>query len=158
MTLPAISRLHSLSPSWKILDRLLHLLLGAIFLVSGIAKLADPQSFAVIIDAYGILPEFLVMPMGLVLSALEIVAAVGLVMDKRGSLELMTLLLWIFMAVLAYGIYLGLDVDSGCFGPEDPEAEAFHNLRSALYRDMMLMLSIVYLFCRRHLSKRETES
>ena len=41
----------------------------------------------------------------------------------------------LFMAILGYGISMGLDVDCGCFGPEDPESKAFHGLRAALYRD-----------------------
>lgn len=149
--MPTIDKQPSPAPPGSLLDLILRLILGAIFLVSGIAKLADPRSFAVIIEAYGILPELLVMPVALALPALEIVAAVGLILNRRGSLELMTLLMVIFMAVLAYGLYLGLDVDCGCFGPEDPEAKAFHGLRSALYRDVVIMFGIFYLFYRRHL-------
>jgi uncharacterized membrane protein len=137
-----------------LLERGVRLGLAAIFLVSGIVKLADPQSFAVIIDAYGIVPEALAMPAALLLPILEMVAAMGLVLKRRGSLELMTGLMLIFMAVLAYGIHLGLDVDCGCFGPEAPEAKAFHGLRSALYRDMGLMVGIFFLYCRRRLNRR----
>lgn len=123
--------------------------LTAVFLFSGVTKLAEPRSFAVIIEAYGILPELLIMPVALLLPLLEIVAALGLISGRRGSLELMTVLMLIFMAVLAYAIYLGLDVDCGCFGPEDPEAKAFHGLRNALYRDVGLLAGIVFLFIRR---------
>ncbi|MDJ0780750.1 MAG: MauE/DoxX family redox-associated membrane protein [Desulfosarcinaceae bacterium] len=140
------------TPVGIILDHGIRLVLAAIFMISGVSKLADPQSFGIIIAAYGILPEALVMPLSLLLPSLEIVAAVGLMLQKRGSLELMTMLMLIFMAVLAYGIYLGLDVDCGCFGPEDPEGAAFHGLQSALYRDVGLLAGIVYLFCRRHLA------
>jgi uncharacterized membrane protein len=134
-----------------ILELVVLLALAAIFLVSGIAKLADPQSFAVIIEAYGILPEILVMPFALLLPVLEVLAAVGLIRRLRWSLELATVLMLIFIAVLSYGIYLGLDVDCGCFGPEDPESAAFHGLRRALCRDMALMVGIIFLYCRRHL-------
>jgi uncharacterized membrane protein YphA (DoxX/SURF4 family) len=136
------------------LERGVRLVLAAIFLISGITKLAEPQSFAVIIDAYGIIPEALAMPAALLLAVLEIVAATGLVLKWRGSLELMTGLMLIFMAVLAYGIHLGLDVDCGCFGPEDPEAKAFHGLQGALLRDLGLMVAIFYLYGRRHLTTR----
>jgi uncharacterized membrane protein len=134
-----------------ILEVSVRLVLAAVFLVSGITKLVAPQSFAVIIEAYGILPEILVMPFALLLPVLEVLAAVGLICRRRGSLELATVLMLIFMVVLAYGIYLGLDVDCGCFGPEDPESDAFHGLRRALYRDMALMVGIIFLYCRRHL-------
>ena len=39
-----------------------------------------------------------------------------------------------------------LDIDCGCFGPNDPEAVAFHDLRGAFYRDLLLMLLIAYLY------------
>jgi uncharacterized membrane protein YphA (DoxX/SURF4 family) len=132
-----------------ILELLARLMLAAVFLTSGLIKLATPQSFAVIIDAYGLLPTLSVMPAALLLSILEILAGVGLITDRRGSLALMAALMLIFMAVLAYGIHMGLDVDCGCFGPEDPEAKAFHGLRSALYRDMGLMGAIIFLYLRR---------
>jgi uncharacterized membrane protein len=151
VNMPAIAK-HHWAP-WTILDLILRLVLSAIFLVSGVAKLIEPQSFAVIIEAYGFVPELLVLPVALALPGLEILAAVGLLMGQRGSLELMTVLILIFMAVLAYGIYLGLDVDCGCFGPEDPEAEAFHGLRRALYRDMAMMLGVLFIHTRRYLTK-----
>ena len=65
----------------------------------------------------------------------------------------MTLMMVLFMGVLSYGIFLGLDIDCGCFGPEDPEAEAFHNLRGALFRDSLLMLAIGYLYLWRFINR-----
>jgi rhodanese-related sulfurtransferase len=50
------------------------------------------------------------------------------------------------MAILGYGIWMGLDVDCGCFGPEDPESRAYHGLRSALYRDFMMLAGVLYLY------------
>jgi hypothetical protein len=50
-----------------------------------------------------------------------------------------------FIAVLGYGIVLGLDVDCGCFGPDDPE-QAYHGLWSALIRDLGLLVPVLYLF------------
>jgi len=55
-------------------------------------------------------------------------------------------LLVLFIAILGYGIWMGLDVDCGCFGPDDPEAEAFHGLRLPLYRDMLMLAGIAYIY------------
>jgi hypothetical protein len=41
---------------------------------------------------------------------------------------------------------MGLDVDCGCFGPEDPEAEAFHGLRLSLYRDLAMMAGVFFIY------------
>jgi hypothetical protein len=37
-------------------------------------------------------------------------------------------------------------VDCGCFGPEDPEAEAFHGLRLSLFRDLVMMAGVVFIY------------
>jgi hypothetical protein len=37
-------------------------------------------------------------------------------------------------------------VDCGCFGPEDPEAEAFHGLRQSLYRDLAIMAGVFFIY------------
>jgi uncharacterized membrane protein YphA (DoxX/SURF4 family) len=126
------------------------MLLAAVFLYSGVAKLLDPASFAVIIEAFGLVPESLIMPVAIGLPALETIAAIGLLLDIRGSLSLITGMLILFMAILAYGIWMGLDLDCGCFGPEDPEAGAFHSLRPAIHRDAVMMIAIVYLYCWRY--------
>jgi uncharacterized membrane protein len=126
--------------------RLLRWFLGGLFIYSGATKLLAPQLFAVLIDAYGIVPEGLLMPVALILPALEVLAGVGLLVDIHGSLAVITGLLLLFVAILGYGIWMGLDVDCGCFGPGDPEAEAFHGLRPALYRDMVMLTAVVFLY------------
>ncbi len=133
--------------------RLLRWLLGVVFIYSGATKLLAPQIFAVLIEAYGIVPERLLMPISVILPILEVIAGIGLLLDIRGSLAVITLLLLLFAAVLGYGIGMGLDVDCGCFGTEDPEFEAFHGLRPALYRDMAMLTAVAFLYgwrrCRR---------
>jgi len=121
-------------------------ILAVIFVWSGVSKLIDPRSFAVIIEAYGLLPDELIMAVALFLPALELLAGMGLLIDVRGSLGIVAGLLILFMAILGYGIWMGLDVDCGCFGPEDPEAKAYHGLRSALYRDFGMMAGVIYLY------------
>jgi hypothetical protein len=82
------------------------------------------------------------MPVAVALPMIEIIAGLGLIFDIKGSLSMILGLLALFIAILSYGIWMGLDVDCGCFGPEEPEAKAFHGLRVTLYRDL-IMLSIV---------------
>jgi rhodanese-related sulfurtransferase/uncharacterized membrane protein YphA (DoxX/SURF4 family) len=126
--------------------RLIRWLLSIVFLYAGATKLADPRAFAALIDAYGIVPDPLLMPLAIGLPLLEVVAAIGLVADIRGSLAAISGLLAIFMAILIYGIRMGLDVDCGCFGPEDIESRAYHGLRQALHRDLAMAAGIFYLY------------
>ena len=120
--------------------------LAAMFLWSGISKLLDPVSFGVLIDAYGLVPKSWVMPAAILLSCIEVFASAGLFLDIHGSLAIITGMEILFIAILSYGIHMGLDIDCGCFGPQDPEAKAFHDLRTALYRDFVMMAGVLYLY------------
>jgi uncharacterized membrane protein YphA (DoxX/SURF4 family) len=113
--------------------------LGTVFIWAGAVKLVDPATFSVLMEAYGIVPQALLMPMAVLLPALEVAAGIGLLFDIEGSLAAITLMLGLFIIILGYGIWLGLDIDCGCFGPNDPEARAFHGLRLSLYRDLILL-------------------
>ncbi len=125
------------------------ILLAAVFIYAGVGKLADPRGFAVVIAGYGLTPSWTDLPLAVLLPTLEIVAGVGLVFDIRGSLRLIVAQLLVFVGVLAYGIHLGLDVDCGCYGPGDPEGKAFHGLRQAMYRDLLLLGVCGYMAWRR---------
>jgi uncharacterized membrane protein YphA (DoxX/SURF4 family) len=120
--------------------------LGAIFIYAGGTKLLEPEIFAVLIQAYGIVPEGLLMPVAIGLPLLEVIAGIGLLFDIRGSLAWIAALLVLFVMVLGYGIWMGLDVDCGCFGPEDPEAKAFHSLRLSLLRDLIMMTVVFFIY------------
>ena len=85
--------------------------IGFIFIYAGSIKLMDPRIFAVLIDAYGIVPESLLMPVAIALPALEVAAGIGLLFDIEKSLPVISGLLMLFIAILGYGIRMGLDVD-----------------------------------------------
>lgn len=120
--------------------------LGGIFIYAGSMKLLAPETFAVLIEAFGIVPENLLMPVAIALPAIEVAAGIGLVFDIEGSLAATAGLLGLFIAILGYGIWMGLDIDCGCFGPDDPEAEAFHGLRLSLYRDLVMLAGAAFVY------------
>ena len=130
--------------------RMVRLSLAVVFIWSGIGKLSEPSTLAVIIDAYGLIPENWNMPAALLLAGLETLVGLALLVDLYGSLATVTGLLILFMTILGYGIWLGLDIDCGCFAPQDPEAKAYHGLRPALNRDFILLIGIGYLYGWRH--------
>lgn len=125
--------------------------LGGLFIYAGAMKLLAPKSFAVLMDAFGLLPDFLLLPAAVTLPLLEIAAGAGLVFDIRGGLGAVAGLLLLFVAVLGYGVWLGLDIDCGCFGPGDPEGEAFHGLKPALFRDLAMLAPVASLYWWRRL-------
>ena len=137
----------------KCLYHALRIMLAGVFLWSGISKGLAPGQFAEVVAAYGLLPPAIIVPVALWLIVVEIAAALGLLLETRGSLTVITLMMVLFLMVLGYGIYLGLDIDCGCFGPDDPEHIAFHNLRGAFVRDVFLLLACSYLYCWRYFKR-----
>ncbi len=129
--------------------------LSGIYMYSGVTKLLNPQRFAEVISGFGLLPHALIFPAAILLPILEVVAGAGLVFSLRWPLAAITGMLVLFMAVLVYGIHLGLDIDCGCFGPEDPE-QAYKGLRTALARDMVMMTGVIFLYWSRGRSRVET--
>ena len=120
--------------------------LGIVFIYAGLTKLFTPTVFAVLIDAYGIVPDIMLMPVAVFLPALEVAAGIGILFDIKGSLTIILGLVILFLFILGYGIHMGLDVDCGCFGPEDPEVQAFHGLRTAFNRDLIMLAGICFTF------------
>jgi hypothetical protein len=120
--------------------------LGIVFIYAGCVELLEPRTFAVLIEAYGIVPHGLLLPLAVVLPALEVAGGIGLLCEIEGSLAGITGLLVLFIIILGYGIRMGLDVDCGCFGPDDPEAKAFHGLRESLYRDLAMLAGIGFMY------------
>ena len=116
----------------------------AVFLAAAIPKILSPATFSEIIGAYGLLPEFLLFPMAIFMPWAELFTAIGLMFKKQWALISATLFMLLFIGVLSYGIYLGLDIDCGCFGPDDPEHKAFSGLRTALVRDIVLLIPLIF--------------
>ncbi len=121
-------------------------IISTIFLAAALPKLLNPYQFAATIDSYALLPDVLILPTAIVLPVLEILLAIGLLFNGLKSKIGTVAMLLFFIALLSYSIWLGLDIDCGCFGPEDPEHTAFQGLRVALFRDVVMLLPLIYSF------------
>ena len=134
-------------------------ILGLVFLYAAVPKLFHLDGFVAIIDAYGIVPDKALVPVALVMAILEALAGGG-IFFKRGkylSLTVIFGLLLLFIGVLAYGMWLGLDIDCGCFGKDEPEHKFFSNLKVALIRDLFLLLPVAYLYWHGWLNRQKTK-
>jgi hypothetical protein len=127
-------------------DRLCRWIISLIFLVAAFPKLFNVHQFAATIDAYALLPDILLLPTAIALPVLEILLAVGLLFNRLQSKIGIAVMLLFFIILLSYSIRQGLDIDCGCFGPEDPEHLAFKGLRVALVRDIVMIFPLVYSF------------
>ncbi len=50
----------------------------------------------------------------------------------------------LFVIVLGYGVLTDMDIDCGCFGPE--ELEGRRSLAHAFYRDLVFLGAVVFLY------------
>ncbi|MFP5221161.1 MAG: MauE/DoxX family redox-associated membrane protein [Acidobacteriota bacterium] len=133
----------------RIITILARTALALAFLVAGVIKLSRPEVFSVTIKAFGIVPGAVLGPLSIGLPMLEIAGALLLLFNRRPGLELVTALLLLFVAILLYALRMGLDIDCGCYGPSDPEREAFGSIRQALWRDAAMLSCAAFLFWRR---------
>ena len=122
--------------------------LAAIFMYAGSLKLMDPKAFARTISHYGLLPEPLLPFVAVGLPAAELLSGIALVFDRRSGILGVSGLLVLFVAVLGYGVLNDMDIDCGCFGPED--LARHRGLSHAFFRDLTLMGAVAFL----HLSRR----
>lgn len=127
--------------------RVVRFALGSIFVYAGFIKLIDPKAFAKVISQYDLVPESLLAHVAIGLPALEFLAGLGLIFAIRGSLSIIFGLLVMFAIVLWYGILNHLDIDCGCFSPEELKSHA--GLRYAFYRDIVMIVAVLYLYLSR---------
>jgi uncharacterized membrane protein YphA (DoxX/SURF4 family) len=129
------------------LYHLLRLGLACIFIYAGLIKLLDPRAFAHAIAQYDLIPETLLPLVAVGLPVLELLAGVGLILEVRGSLTLIALLLLIFLVILGYAIWQNLDIDCGCFTFDELEAQ--DGVITAFRRDLVMIGTTLFLYWRR---------
>ena len=142
-TLSANIRTH-LRSSAVFASVLIRVLIGAAFVIAGILKLFDPAAFAWTIFQYGLLPRNLLDIVAIGLPVIEVIAGIGLMLDRSGSAAVITALLIIFLIILGYALRNGLDVDCGCFSSGEAGPDG---LRKAIMRDVLMIIGLVYVYC-----------
>jgi uncharacterized membrane protein YphA (DoxX/SURF4 family) len=123
---------------------LLRLALGCLFVYAGLIKLADPRAFAHAIAQFDLAPEQLLPLLAVGLPALELLAGVGLIFERRGSLTATASLLGLFLLALSYAVWMEMDIDCGCFTVEEINART--GVKTALLRDLFLAAALGFLF------------
>jgi uncharacterized membrane protein YphA (DoxX/SURF4 family) len=133
------------------------IILGGLFIYSGIIKLTDVTGFAALISEYDLVPEVLLAPVAICLPTLELLAGIGLLFEIPGALSAIFGMLLMFCFVLWYGILANLDIDCGCFSTEELKGQ--DSLRQALYRDFVMIAVCGHLvLCRFLRARREKKA
>jgi uncharacterized membrane protein YphA (DoxX/SURF4 family) len=91
---------------------------AAVWIIAGIEKLPQIETFHTLVERYGILPHFPAAPFAYVLPFLEICLGLYLAagLFVRGTALVGTLLFAAFLAAQAQAWARGIQLDCGCFG------------------------------------------
>lgn len=130
-------------------------LVGGVFVWAAIAKSLNLKAFAVAIGDLGLVYDNLVMPTAVFLIAAELIGGLGLMLGIRGSLAIVAALLVTFTAVAAYGLWLGLDIECGCFGVGDLR-HGGPGLQIVLWRNTGLLTCCIYLAVGTRMARKQS--
>lgn len=135
------------SQAQPLVSLLFRLTVGGVLLVAGLLKIGDLSGSVRSVRAYELLPESLVVLVGVGLPVLEIALGLLLVVGlwTRTGAVLSGLLLVVFMVGIASAWARGLSIDCGCFGGGgaiDPDDTAYV---SELLRDAALLAACAVL-------------
>jgi putative oxidoreductase len=116
----------------------LRVLLGGIFLYSGLIKASSSAQFAIALAPFTFLPETWLRPLAIVLPPFEILAGSLILISstKRIGAGVIFVLCVLFAVVLGWALANGIIVSCSCFGEDEQPSAA--KMALALARDLFL--------------------
>lgn len=129
-----------LAAVWPWLSVVARLVVGVVWVVAGLLKLADPAQSVRAVRAYQTLPESVVPSVGYALPALEVAVGVLLIagLGLRVVAAVSVLLLVAFVVGIASAWARGLRIECGCFGGGGQAANATAAYPWEIARDTVL--------------------
>jgi uncharacterized membrane protein YphA (DoxX/SURF4 family) len=126
------------------------LVLGAVLVVAGALKIADPQASVAAVRAYELLPAGLATIVGWGLPFLELVLGLLLLtgIAVRPTALATAVLLGVFIAAVASAAVRGLSIDCGCFGGGGPVPPGQTAYAAEIVRDLALLAAAGWLVAR----------
>tara|TARA_B100000900_G_scaffold279029_1_gene238640 strand:+ start:1351 stop:1782 length:432 start_codon:yes stop_codon:yes gene_type:complete len=124
------------------LGQFIEIIVGAVFLWSGIAKLLDPSAFLSAILTYEVFSYKVSVIASLGVPYLELCVGACLVFRVIivGARLLAVVLLVLFIILLSQAAMRGLDVDCGCFGSSTKSSES--GFFWPIARDVIMLIGI----------------
>ncbi|MDI6734938.1 MAG: MauE/DoxX family redox-associated membrane protein [bacterium] len=128
----------------KYMSVIFRLLLGIIFIWSGVDKIIQTEEFAKIISNYNLLPDFAINLLAIVLPWIEFVAGLLLIsgLQNKSSSFIILGLLTVFTLAISIALLRGLDIECGCFGSNRGRVIAL----PILIEDIFLFLMALQVF------------
>ena len=123
------------------------ILLGVVFVVAALPKIADPPSFAHMIYNYRVLPGPLVNGAALFLPWFELLSGTALVLGlwRRTSTAAIGVLLLVFVAAIGLNLVRGNPIDCGCFDVSaagKSVEERFRDMGWVIARDLGMLVLV----------------
>ena len=128
----------------KYLILLSRIVLGVVFIIASIEKIAMPEEFAKAIQAYQIVPYPLLNIAALVLPWLELICGIFLLggICIRSSSVILSCLLVIFCLGIITAMAQNLNIDCGCFGAGSSSPIGWQKV----FEDIGLLLLAIHLY------------
>jgi uncharacterized membrane protein YphA (DoxX/SURF4 family) len=123
------------------------ILLGVVFIVAALPKVADPPSFAHMIYNYRMLPGPLVNAAGLFLPWFELLSGTALVLGlwRRTATVAIGALLGVFVLAISFNLLRGNPIDCGCFDVSaagKSVEERFRDMWWVIARDLGMLVVV----------------
>jgi putative oxidoreductase len=136
------------------MNRLVGIIIGALFVYAGVVKIIEPVEFARDIDNYKLLPWSVGVGFALYLPWLEIFCGLALMTRclSRGSAFILTVLMTVFIVASIIAKARGLDISCGCFG----HASKYLSFAWHLALDFALLVTLIWLLLRQRLALART--
>jgi len=132
----------------KILEVLIRLGIGGMFIFASVFKIADPKGFAVLIAQYQFLPHNLVNLWALILPQFEFWFGLALIVTPfvKECVLVILALFASFIIALVWALALDLGITCGCFQIDGAQSKA--EAWTALIRDLILLGPTAWLLTR----------
>ncbi len=133
-----------------VLEAVVRVGLGAMFVYSALAKIDDPGEFAYSVSRYKMLPEFTVGLFSLTMPAVELLTGLAMLFTRwmREASLLVFGMMVMFIIALSQALFRGLEISCGCFGV--PSVGGRQEILMALVRDVVLIVPAAWLMFRQN--------
>jgi hypothetical protein len=134
----------------KILEILIRLGIGGMFIFASYFKIADPKGFAVLIAQYQFLPHDLINLWALILPQFEFWFGLALIATPfvRECTLIILAMFASFIIALVWALVLDLGITCGCFQIDGAQSKA--EAWTALVRDLVLLVPTAWLLTRKN--------
>ena len=131
------------------------LFFGGVFIIASIEKIAYPETFAISVEAYSILPVSLVNIFSLVIPWVELLCGVFLLggFFLRASSTILSAFLGMFIVAILSAMMRQLNIDCGCFGPAHSTPVGWNKI----FEDIGLLILGTYLMLASNHTSSEIE-